>query len=488
MDYGASPTITSTLELEEEEEVEGMRLRGLPEGAMAPKVPPLPAVPTTAVSPAAATPASASASAPTLTPAPAADPSKLATNTPTTPPTTPLASSLLFSCLPSSKPKGPKDRSTRRQSRQNLVPAEYHTVEFETRLTSADSSASGDDEGGVQPGGDTRDAAAEGDNAGSGGDGFLEEAARRRKAVRLAEREKMRSERRGKRFSLGIPSNNGGAGGAGDDDDAWVDIVVPGYGGTPMKGEKNKVKHKSSGGDPEEASAKVARVLSAVRGGQPYPLDDEDDEEDEENDRGLQNRQANVVQGGVPSGGRRSEYSDDIKVQMVPHKGYDGDVANGHGHDDKETESRQDDSYSFNEDEEDEDEDEDAISTAISKRRLGYFDLHPERRPVSQELLQVRQPDVMSSHETDMLADNMGVDDGESNGDEEDDYGHEDDEDDPRARYEYGSDEEHDVDAEITPRGLDKVYSTPQTQQKEKEKALRSFTYCSRSFYQAICL
>lgn len=61
-----SPTITSTLELEEgeeEDEVEGVRLRGLAECTRAPKVPPLPAVPT-AVSPAvtaaaAATPASA---------------------------------------------------------------------------------------------------------------------------------------------------------------------------------------------------------------------------------------------------------------------------------------------------------------------------------------------------------------------------------------------------------------------------------------------
>ncbi|KAJ4464500.1 hypothetical protein C8J55DRAFT_590262, partial [Lentinula edodes] len=36
---------------------------------------------------------------------------------------------------PALKPKGPKPKTSRRHSRQNLVSAEYHTVEFETRLT-----------------------------------------------------------------------------------------------------------------------------------------------------------------------------------------------------------------------------------------------------------------------------------------------------------------------------------------------------------------
>lgn len=54
-------------------------------------------------------------------------------------------------------------------------------------------------------------------NPGLGGDAFLEEAAKRRRAARLAERERLRSERRGnKRFSLG---RLGGGGAGGEDDD-----------------------------------------------------------------------------------------------------------------------------------------------------------------------------------------------------------------------------------------------------------------------------
>jgi len=66
-----------------------------------------------------------------------------------------------------------------------------------------------------------------------------------------------------------------------------------------------------------------------------------------------------------------------------------------------------------------------------------------------------------------MLADNLGIDDDES--DEEEDGREDDDvdEDDPRARYAYGSDDEHDVDAEIAPWDLDKVYNATQTRRRK---------------------
>ncbi|KAE9390399.1 hypothetical protein BT96DRAFT_344883 [Gymnopus androsaceus JB14] len=279
VDYGASP-ISRTISLTEEDEREDEEYTGgsssvhshLPEGAMPPRAPgaSLPPVPTM--------PTAATATSPTDTPntnstaPPSAAPAA---------PSTPTTASTLFSRLPtSSKPKGPKDRSdrdrsTRRQSRQNLVPAEYHTVEFETRLMegSGDDSADNDADAGAGGSGGENSP-----NPGLGGDAFLEEAAKRRRAARLAERERLRSERRGnKRFSLGR-LGGGGGGGEDDDDEAWVDIVVPGYGGTPIKGSAGKGKGKAAGGDPEEASAEVARVLSAVRGGQPYPLDGDEDE------------------------------------------------------------------------------------------------------------------------------------------------------------------------------------------------------------------
>ncbi|KAJ4481279.1 hypothetical protein J3R30DRAFT_2428318 [Lentinula aciculospora] len=222
---------------------------------------------------------------------------------------------------PTSKPKGLKPKTSRRQSRQNLVPAEYHTVEFETRLTGLGSGGESDADADVQAAGGGEVVAENEIDGTMTGDGFLEEAARRRRAARLAERERLRTERRGKRFSLGLGGYKGGD--MDDDDEAWVDIVVPGYGAHRGKGAEGD--QGQATGDPEEASQEVARVLSAVRGGQPYPgMDDESIFEE-----------GRVVDGA--GGAKVNSDSDDVEVQMVPRFGKDPENrrGNGQGHDDQ---------------------------------------------------------------------------------------------------------------------------------------------------------
>ncbi|KIK58925.1 hypothetical protein GYMLUDRAFT_245700 [Collybiopsis luxurians FD-317 M1] len=331
---------------------------------------------------------------------------------------------------PSAKPKGPKAPTNRgrRHSKQNLVPAEYHTVEFEARLTSG-----GETEEESDP--FKADGAAGGGDVLSQGDGFVEEAARRRRAARLAERERLKSERRGgaKRFSLGL-GGGGSKGGDDADDDTWVDIVVPSMGGASSgNGEGRKPR------DPDEASQEVARVLNAVRGGQPYGLDDESDFED-----GRHAPPTKEVRG--------SEYSDDIEVQTVPRKGlvhpedeyHDLRPENGNGY------------LDYEEDKSDLDEEEEPEDKpVVPKQRLGYFDLHPERRPASLEIL--KQP-------RDTAVATIG------SIESEDHYG--DDDEDPRARYAYGSDDEHEHEEGTAerPRDLDKLYAAKVQPPKERER------------------
>ncbi|KAJ3821665.1 hypothetical protein F5880DRAFT_779720 [Lentinula raphanica] len=347
------------------------------------------------------------------------------------------------------KPKGPKPKTSKRQSRQNLVPAEYHTVEFETRLTGLASGGESDDLDTGKEDETTFDARRDGRDDIEGtttGDGFLEEAARRRRAARLAEREKLRSQRRGKRFSIGL----GGKSGIDDDDDeAWVDIVVPGYGAHRGPGGEAD----SSRGDPEEASQEVARVLSAVRGGQPYPgMDDE-----------------SLLEGQTDGAGKIHSDSDDIEVQTVPRFGKGKEEGNGYHETLSYTSGDLDTSYTSGDYPDGEDAD---LAPSVPRRRLGYFDLHPERRRASQELLKqaadaqdelldVHQPEAMSSLEADMFAsgghnhfdediEHVDLDRSDESGDEEHS-----DEDDPRARYAHGSDDEHDG----APKDLDKIYA-----------------------------
>ncbi|KAJ3775860.1 hypothetical protein FB446DRAFT_365520 [Lentinula raphanica] len=347
------------------------------------------------------------------------------------------------------KPKGPKPKTSKRQSRQNLVPAEYHTVEFETRLTGLASGGESDDLDTGKEDETAFDARRDGRDDIEGtttGDGFLEEAARRRRAARLAEREKLRSQRRGKRFSIGL----GGKSGIDDDDDeAWVDIVVPGYGAHRGPGGEAD----SSRGDPEEASQEVARVLSAVRGGQPYPgMDDE-----------------SLLEGQTDGAGKIHSDSDDIEVQTVPRFGKGKEDGNGYHETLSYTSGDLDTSYTSGDYPDGEDAD---LAPSVPRRRLGYFDLHPERRRASQELLKqaadaqdelldVHQPEAMSSLEADMFAsgghnhfdediEHVDLDRSDESGDEEHS-----DEDDPRARYAHGSDDEHDG----APKDLDKIYA-----------------------------
>lgn len=120
-------------------------------------------------------------------------------------------------------------------------------------------------------------------------------------------------------------------------DDAWVDILVA-TNSRRMGGQDAEMRNGLKGGrsDPELASQEVSEVLAAVRG---RFSDDEDD--------GME-----PIAG--PSGGDTSTLQDSVLE-----------------HDQQES-----DSLRYGDDEDDED---DAKTTP--KKRLGYFDLHPERRP-----------------------------------------------------------------------------------------------------------
>lgn len=122
-------------------------------------------------------------------------------------------------------------------------------------------------------------------------------------------------------------------------DDAWVDILVASN-SRRLGAQDASLRDALKGGrsDPELASQEVSEVLAAVRG--QLPSDDEDDEpEPVHDDHYFDDR--------TPDGPRDTTPGPRVLV-------------------------------------EDEDEDADADgrpATVISKRSLGYFDLHPERRP-----------------------------------------------------------------------------------------------------------
>ncbi|KAJ4476056.1 hypothetical protein C8J55DRAFT_562092 [Lentinula edodes] len=367
---------------------------------------------------------------------------------------------------PALKLKGPKPKTSRRQSRPNLVPAEYHTVEFETRMTGLGSGGESDvdidvdrdrfGEGGRRGGSDGEldgrgDARVVPELDGTRGDGFVEEAARR----------------------------GGPKGGDFDDDEAWVDIVVTGYGAHRVSVEASK-----RNGGPEEASQEVARVLSAVKRWTAASW--------------YRRRREYLRGNSATSAVKVNSESDDVEVQMVPRFGKDRKTGHGLGgqghHDDQSyTQSSKQfftsggdldpsytsESYNFPDADTEEDPEFKPLTWSVPNRRLGDFDLHPEEKRASQkmlrqitikgsddDLLNVRQPEAISSRDAGMFA--PGSLNGHS--DIDDDVDADDieavevgevDEDDPRARYAHGSDDEHDD----APRDLDKLYAA------ETEKA-----------------
>ncbi|KAI0357161.1 hypothetical protein OH77DRAFT_1451388 [Trametes cingulata] len=118
-------------------------------------------------------------------------------------------------------------------------------------------------------------------------------------------------------------------------DDAWVDILVANS-GRRMAGQDAEMRNTLKGGrsDPELASQEVSEVLAAVRG---HFSDDEDE--------GME-----PVAG--PSGEGETSTLQDSVLEHTP------ESVDRHG----------------------DDEDEEPPQP-VSKRRMGYFDLHPERRP-----------------------------------------------------------------------------------------------------------
>ncbi|KAI0791288.1 hypothetical protein C8Q75DRAFT_805635 [Abortiporus biennis] len=125
-------------------------------------------------------------------------------------------------------------------------------------------------------------------------------------------------------------------------DDAWVDILVASS-SRRMPGQDVDLRNalKSGRSDPELASQEVSEVLAAVR---QIQSDDEDDMEP------IQSLHSTVSQQDVSTVGG-SEIDHDTVDTHSAHVAY-----------------------------EDEEEEEEPVVMPIPKRRLGYFDLHPERR------------------------------------------------------------------------------------------------------------
>ncbi len=134
-------------------------------------------------------------------------------------------------------------------------------------------------------------------------------------------------------------------------DDAWVDILVASN-SRRLGGQDAEMRDMLKGGksDPELASQELLEVLAAVRG--QLPSDDEDDD-------GME-----PVHTDADSEDRGDSYTE----------------ATSEG--DRDTLPRPQSSVDFDDESGDEGE---PIITPIPQRRLGYFDLHPERRPPAQD-------------------------------------------------------------------------------------------------------
>ncbi|KAI5118498.1 hypothetical protein M0805_003998 [Coniferiporia weirii] len=245
-----------------------------------------------------------------------------------------------------------------REARQGIIPSEYDTIDFDTRL------ASYSDEELNNSNRSSGEGANGGKASGSSGAGANSKAA-------------MRERRMSK-------------------DDAWVDILVasggkrisdqdaelrPRASATKISsmGADTVVGKQSPGGDPEFASKEVAQALAAVS--RHVPIDDEGD--------------------GASEWAIREELSRQVEprepMHMLQHEFENG---NGNGH-------KYEKSHSSKEEEE--------TSLGPVKRRLGYFDLHPDRRPIDMSSSTVNvqdnkaRPDVSvssaSAYENSMYSD-----------------------------------------------------------------------------------
>lgn len=202
-----------------------------------------------------------------------------------------------------------------RDSRKGMVPSEYDTVDFETRLASYS-----DDE-------------LNNSNRSSGDD-----------ASGDAQKNKIRERRMSK-------------------DDAWVDILVasagkrmgnqdaemrPRVASGPRNGNLSVADNMGGGSggsghsDPELASKEVAQALAAIRQHPPT-----DDEGDGGSDWAIRRELEKPVELREPT------------LDMLRHNGNGNGNGNGYGHEKEEEEEEE----------------------HMPRKRLGYFDLHPDRRP-----------------------------------------------------------------------------------------------------------
>ncbi|KAF5343677.1 hypothetical protein D9758_014682 [Tetrapyrgos nigripes] len=243
------------------------------------------------------------------------------------------------------------------------TPMEYSSVDFETRLTTGSDSTEDEEED---------DYGTPSDKEGAN-DGIADEdAIARRRKERLMERDRKRQERRERRQSRGL-----------DGQDAWVDIVV-GSPGKRMGGQDAEKRRRAV--DPDQAGLEVAQVLSAVRAqGAPVESDDEEDGR-------------RVLQSRTPYGRESQDMEDVDEIERVPAKDkavYDDEdeiVYSGSGvAGDRSTYGYSEDGY---EDEEPEPEPE-----SERPKKLGYFDLHPDRRPLSTASFEDPRARIMQDEE-----------------------------------------------------------------------------------------
>ncbi|TCD71065.1 hypothetical protein EIP91_000157 [Steccherinum ochraceum] len=159
-------------------------------------------------------------------------------------------------------------------------------------------------------------------------------------------------------------------------DDAWVDILVANN-NRRVAGQDAERRNglKSGRSDPELASQELSEVLAAV-----HQVQSDDEEEEEEDMEPVSMRsERHVDDSASPTTSRLGTDADQLTIPGPSSSTYNlGDEAGADG--DREDEG--------------EDEDED-VPQPVPKRRLGYFDLHPERRtPKSTDDLHTESPAI----------------------------------------------------------------------------------------------
>lgn len=209
-------------------------------------------------------------------------------------------------------------------NRKSMIPAEYSTVEFETRMASYS-----DDEHNAT----------------------------------LNEPEHIKQKRRE------------------SSTDAWVDILVGSQsrrlGGqdAELPSERRRGSPLNKHSDPDIASKEVAQVLAAIRSPTPPSLDDKVDSDFEPHSH-------------IPD-------SDVDEIETVPRR--------SNARSESETEEEVGLAY-------DQSEDGHTAPPVTSQRRLGYFDLHPERRHVTQSMIDEDPRDKLAQDESEPESDDEGYD------------------------------------------------------------------------------